>query len=151
MTIGRTDVASTRLTWLRGALLACGVAAIGPTAYGATFSARSTHRGIVIDASGDAGMLVPNGWLRRSGEPAYVYRAGGVSVAGVWTTGPDTAVVRSGLTEDAPVIGRVVPSWKDNALSLSIEPATGDPVRTGAFGEVSFIYDDVVDVSPRRR
>jgi hypothetical protein len=95
--------------------------------------ARRTHGGLAIDLSGSAGTLVANGWLRRSGEPEYVYRTGGRIVAGIWTTGPDAAVVRSGVTETAPVIGRIVPSWNDNALSLAIEPAASDPVRTGAF------------------
>jgi hypothetical protein len=95
--------------------------------------ARRTHRGLAIDLSGASGTLVATGWFRRAGEPAYVYRSGGAIVAGVWTTGPDAAVVRSGVTEAAPVIGRIVPSWDDNALSLAIEPTGSDPVRTGAF------------------
>ena len=133
MGFGRKKLARRRSPSVSSMLIVCGVAAMVQTAHGATFVARRTHGGLAIDLSGSAGTLVANGWLRRSGEPEYVYRTGGRIVAGIWTTGPDAAVVRSGVTESAPVIGRIVPSWNDNALSLAIEPAAGDPVRTGAF------------------
>jgi len=59
---------------------------------------------LVIDRAGSpTGKLVSNGWFRRPGAPTYVYREGGVVVAGVWDTGPDGAVVRSGTTADAPI------------------------------------------------
>jgi len=111
-------------TVLLGAIVACGIATAAPAASAGTFSARETHRGLVIErADGKTGKLVANGWFRRPGEPALVYREAGVAVAGVWEKGPGAAVVRSGTTEKAPVLGRIVPSWKDDELSLTIEPA----------------------------
>jgi len=127
-----------RRTVLLGAIVACGIATAAPAASAATFSARETHRGLLIDrADGTTGRLVTNGWFRRPGEPALVYREGGVTVAGVWETGPDVAVVRSGTTEKAPVIGRIVPSWNDGELRLTIEPASGAAVRTTVFERAS--------------
>src|SRR4029077_94706 len=68
--------------------------------------------------------------LRRPGDPTFVYHAGGVTVAGVWLSGPDAAVVRSGTRQDSPPIGRIVPSWEDDALRLTMEPAGGAAFRT---------------------
>ena len=79
------------------------------------------------------GKLSSNGWFRRPGEPTVVYREGGKTVAGVWVGSSDAAVVRSGTTESAPLIGRIVPSWKDGKLQLTIEPAGGAAVQTTVF------------------
>jgi hypothetical protein len=123
---------------LLGAIVTCGIATAAPAASAATFSARETHRGLLIDrADGTTGRLVTNGWFRRPGEPRLVYREGSVTVAGVWESGPDAAVVRSGTTEKARVIGRIVPSWNDGKLALTIEPAGGAAVRTTMFERVS--------------
>ena len=121
-------------TVLLGAIVACGVATAAPAASAATFSARETHRGLVIDrADGTTDRLVANGRFWHHGEPALVYREGGVAVAGVWATGPDAAVVRSGTTEKAPVLGRIVPAWKDGELRVTIEPAGSAAVQTTVF------------------
>jgi len=123
---------------LLGAIVTCGIATAAPAASAATFSARETHRGLLIDrADGTTGILVANGWFRRPDEPALVYREGGVAVAGVWESGPAVAVVRSGTSEKAPVIGRIVPSWNDGELRLTIEPAGGAAVQTTVFERVS--------------
>ncbi len=120
-------------TVLLGAIVACGIATAAPAVSAATFSARETHQGLVIDhANGTTGKLVANGWFRRPGEPALVYREAGVAVAGVWETGPGAAVVRSWTTEKAPVRGRIVPAWKDGALRVTIEPAGSAAVQTTA-------------------
>src|SRR5262249_60882109 len=50
---------------------------------------------------------------------------------------PDAAVVRSGTSDKAPLIGRIVPSWKDGKLSLRIEPAGGAAVQTTVFERAS--------------
>jgi len=77
-----------------------------------TFSARETHSGLVVERAGTpTGRLVANGWFHRPGAPTHVYREGGTVVGAVWNSGPDAAVVRNGPTPDAPVIGRIVPSW----------------------------------------
>ena len=133
----RLEEARTR-TVLLGAIVACGIAAAAPPASAATFSARETDRGLLIDrADGTTGRLVANGRFWHPGEPALVYREGGVAVAGVWETGPDAAVVRSGTTEKAPVLGRIVPSWNDDELRLTIEPAGGAAVQTTVFERAS--------------
>jgi hypothetical protein len=123
---------------LLGAIVGCGIAAAAPAASAATFSARETHRGLLIDrADGTTGRLAANGWFRRPGEPTLVYREGGVTVAGVWESGPDAAVVRGGTSEKAPVVGRIVPSWNDGELRLRIEPAGGGAVETTVFERTS--------------
>ena len=119
---------------LIGAIVSCGIPTAALQASAATFSARETPRGLLVErADGAKGKLTTNGWFRRPGEPAFLYREGGATVAGVWETGPDAAVVRSGTSESAPLIGRIVPSWKDGRLSLTIEPAGGAAVQTTVF------------------
>src|SRR5438552_18953249 len=109
----RFEEARTRMVLL-GAIVTCGIATAAPAAAAATFSARETHRGLLIDrADGTTGRLVSNGWFRRPGAPGLVYREGSVTVARVWERGPDAAVVRSRPSEKAPVIGPTVPSWPD--------------------------------------
>jgi len=55
-------------TVLLGAIVACGIATAAPAASAGTFSARETHRGLVIErADGKTGKLVANGWFRRPG------------------------------------------------------------------------------------
>jgi len=123
---------------LVGAIIGCGIVTAAPPAFAANVSARETSRGLHIDrAAGAMGKLSGNGWFRRPGEPMFVYREGGKTVAGVWLGSSDAAVVRSGTTESAPLIGRIVPAWKDGELSLSIEPAGGAAVQTTVFERAS--------------
>jgi len=100
----------------------------------ATFSARQMHRGLVIHRGGSpAARVVPYGTLfRRPSDPSFVYNEGGGVTAAIWESG-SSAIVRSGTTESAPAVGRIVPSWKDNELMLSIEPAGGPAIRTTVF------------------
>jgi hypothetical protein len=124
-----------RLMFVASAVVACGLAILPRIAFGATFSARQTHQGLVTDdGSGTTGALVPTGLFRRPGDPMFVYRTGGLTLAGVWSNGPDAAVVRSGTSESTPVIGRIVPFWEGDALRLTIEPAGSPATRTGIFG-----------------
>ena len=123
---------------LLGAIIGCGIATAALPASAATFSARETYRGLQIDrGSGAMGKLTSNGWFRRPGEPMFVYKEGGKTVAGVWVGSSDAAMVRSGTSESAPLIGRIVPSWKDGKLSLTIEPAGGAAVQTTVFERAS--------------
>jgi len=124
---------------IAGAVIACGLATMLASPAGAsTFSARETHGGLLVDRDGSpAGELVTSRWFRSAGDPTYVYRDGGLVVAAVWDTGREAAVVRNGTTPNAPVVGRIVPSWKDDELELSIEPAGGPPVRTTVFRRAS--------------
>jgi hypothetical protein len=117
-----------------GALIALGVAILARTAAAETFSARQTHRGFTTNqGDGTTGALVAPGLPRHAGDPTLVYEAGGVPVAGVWSNGDNTEVVRSGTSENAPVIGRIVPSWDDDALRLTIEPVGSAAIRTDLF------------------
>ncbi|HEV7731833.1 MAG TPA: hypothetical protein VGR62_06710 [Candidatus Binatia bacterium] len=102
------------------------------------FSARETERGMRIDrADGTTEVLEANGEFQRPGEPALVYRVGGETVAGVWRTGSDAVAVRRGSTEDGPLLGRIVTSWTDDEIILSIEPAGGVAMRTSPFARAS--------------
>ena len=130
---GRFEGARRRRVLL-GVVVTCGMATAVPAASAATFTARETHRGLVVNrADGMAGGLAANSWFRRPGEPAFVYREGGAVVAGVWLAGAEGAVVRGGTTEKASPIGRIVPSWTDDQLRLTIEPAGGAAVQTTVF------------------
>ena len=123
---------------LVGAIIGCGIVTAAPPAFAANFSARETSRGLHVDRAGGAmGKLSSNGWFRRPGEPMFVYREGGKTVAGVWVGSSDAAVVRSGTSESAPLIGRIVPAWKDGKLWLTIEPAGGAAVQTTVFQRAS--------------
>ena len=125
-------------TILVGAIVGCGIATAVLPAFAATFSARETYRGLRIEqAGGTTGKLNSNGWFRRAGEATFVYREGGKTVAGVWVGSSDAAVVRGGTSESAPVIGRIVPAWKDGKLWLTIEPAGGAAVQTTVFQRAS--------------
>src|SRR5437879_3819057 len=78
----RSEEAHRRLVLL-GAIVTCGIATAAPAASAVTFSARETHRGLLIDrADGTTGRLVTNGWFRHPGEPGLVYREGSATVAG---------------------------------------------------------------------
>ena len=123
---------------LVSAIIGCGIVTAAPPALAANFSARETARGLHVDRAGGAmGKLSSNGWFRRPGEPMFVYREGGKTVAGVWVGSSDAAMVRSGTTESSPLIGRIVPAWKDGMLSLTIEPAGGAAVQTTVFQRAS--------------
>jgi hypothetical protein len=57
---------------LVGAIVGCGIATAALPASAATFSARETSRGLLIDRAGGAtGKLTSNGWFRRPGEPRW--------------------------------------------------------------------------------
>ena len=123
---------------LVGAIIGCGIVTAAPPAFAATFSARETSRGLHVDRAGGAmGKLSSNGWFRRPGEPMFVYREGGKTVAGVWVGSSDAAMVRSGTTESSPLVGRIVPAWKNGQLWLTIEPAGGAAVQTTVFQRAS--------------
>src|SRR5437763_14636986 len=108
------------LILVAGPIITSGIATAVP-APAATFSARETHSGLLVNRPDGTtvGRLATNGWFRRPGAPDLVYRAGGVPIAGIWESAPGAAVVRSGATEKAPIIGRLVPSWADGELSLT--------------------------------
>jgi hypothetical protein len=101
----------------------------------ATFAARQTRDGLTIDrtTNGGAAAVVPPGWLHLPGEPTFVLRDRTGERAAFWVAEPGRVLVRGGRTEDAPLLGRVVPSWEDGAIRLHIEPAHGPTVLTDVF------------------
>jgi len=123
------------------AAAACNVIILSGTASAAPFSAQLTHRGLVTHQSSTAGALVPTGLFRPAGEPMFLYKSGGRTVAGVWSNGPDSAVVRNGTSESAPIIGRVLPSWDGDVLRITIQPAGGPALKTDAFGRTGARQD----------
>jgi hypothetical protein len=132
---------------VRTHVIACVLAGLaGSGAGAATFSAQETHRGLVIHRAGSpAASLVPKPTLfRRPSDPSFVYREGGAVTAAVWESG-SSAIVRSGTTESAPTVGRIVPSWHDNELMLSIEPADGAAIRTTVFKRTSCAGSSALD------
>ena len=102
---------------------------------GVTFAAHDVHGGLVVDhwAGGAPGELQPASWFRWPGGPSHVLRTGGTEGAALWLGAPGRATVRSGPTTDAPITGRVEPSWDDNAIRLTITPAVGPPIRSDVF------------------
>jgi hypothetical protein len=116
------------------ALAAVGCAAIGPAGPlvrpvtvdpNASFVARERHPGFALERlpDGGTGELVPATF-----GPTQIVRVGQQDVAWL-SVGPQEIVVRGGAADDAPVLGRVVSSWQDQAVRLSIEPK-GQPVVT---------------------
>src|SRR5207245_11717022 len=99
----RSEEAHRRLVLL-GAIVTCGIATAAPAASAVTFSARETHRGLLIDrADGTTGRLVTNGWFRHPGEPGLVYREGSAAVPRVGASGHELTGVRRDPSETAPV------------------------------------------------
>jgi hypothetical protein len=113
----------------------CAAARSRPVPPDATFAARQTRDGLAIDRMTDGGsaVVVPPGWLHLPGEPTFVLRDRTGERAALWVAEPGRVVVRRGRTEDAPLLGRVVPSWEDGAIRLRIEPAHGPVVLTDVF------------------
>jgi hypothetical protein len=106
-----------------------------PVDPGATFAAHLVHGGFAVDAMprGEPTVLAPAHWLRLPGQAAFVVAAGSARGEGIWVTRPGGALVRRSIDRHAAVLGRVEPSWENNAIRLTIEPATGAPIRTGSF------------------
>jgi hypothetical protein len=104
----------------------------------ATFAAHESHEGLVIDhaSNGHPGLFAPEGWFRWPGEPILVMRDADGRDAGLWLVETGKVVVRAGTTKDARVIGRVEPSWDDDAIRLSLEPAGSQPLRSGVFRRI---------------
>ena len=101
----------------------------------ATFAAHDVHGGLAIDRmqGGEPGVATSPGWLSLPGEPALTVPDGKGGKAALWMTAPSTVVVRTGPSSTAPLDGRVNPSWEDDAIRLSIEPAGGPVLKTDVF------------------
>jgi hypothetical protein len=133
-TIDTADAWSSWRVVVLVAAIACLVLMLVTESPAATFSARLTHRGLVTDdGGGTTGMLVRADSLPHPGDPTFVYRTGADTVAGAWSLPGNTIVVRSGTSESSPLIGRVVPSWDDDSLHVTIEPSGHDAISSGVF------------------
>ena len=114
---------------------ACAVEGRLPVDPGVTFAAHRVHAGFVIDAmqGGQAERLETPRWLRLPGEATFVLSDRTARTEALWIGGPGSVTVRRTLSADSPIVGRVVPSWDDNAIRIAIEPAGGPPFRTDVF------------------
>jgi hypothetical protein len=119
-----------------------------------TFTAHAIHGGLAIDhmTGGQPTMLEPQGWFHWPGDPTLVM-PGGRHPVGLWLVETGHVVVRDGTTENSPVIGRVEPSWDDNAIRLTLRPADGPPIQSDVFQRVGTgtgrsVLTRLVDISP---
>lgn len=104
----------------------------------ATFSAHETHDGLAIDRmrGGEPAVFAPERWFRMPGDPILVRQDGSGQHAGLWLVETGSVIVRDGPTKDARLIGRVEPSWDDQAIRLSLEPAGGPPLKSDVFRRI---------------
>jgi len=114
----------------------CGCAvshAAMPAAPGVTFAAHAVRDGVVVDAmrGGTVAPVVQHGL--GFPHPTFVVEEGPARGEAVTTCGPGCAEVRASTAADAPLVGRVEPRWKDDAIRLTIEPAGAPTLRTTAF------------------
>jgi hypothetical protein len=119
-------------------LLAAGACAVEgrlPVDPGVTFAAHRIHAGFVIDAmqGGQAERLETPRWIRLPGEATFVLSDGAARTEALWIGGPGSVTVRRTLSADSPIVGRIVPSWNDNAIRIAIQPAGRPPFRTDVF------------------
>jgi len=96
-----------------------------------TFAAHAEHGGLAVDRlpGGGAGRVVAPGWLRWPGAPSFVLREDDRTLARLWLTAPARVEVRSAEAPES----EVEPSWDENALRLTLRPASGAPLRTDVF------------------
>jgi hypothetical protein len=99
-----------------------------------TFAAHDVHGGLAVDQmNGGEPAVATASWFRFPGTPTFVVKDGKGEEEALWVTGPSTVVVRKGTSGRAPLDGRVEPSWENQAIRLTIEPATGPVLRSDVF------------------
>jgi hypothetical protein len=106
-----------------------------PAASGPTFVAHEVHGGLAIDHmdGGKPATAEAAHWFRMPGDPTLVVRDGRKEPEALWLTEPAHVVVRTGASEHARFDGEVKPSWTDNAIRLTIQPARGPVLMTDTF------------------
>jgi hypothetical protein len=110
-----------------------------------TFAAHDVHGGLVVDrmeGQGPAVATAPS-WLRMPGQPMLVVKDGDKEVAALWLTAPAEVVVRKGASTSAALDGRVKPSWENESIRLTIEPANALPLKSDIFAR------EDLDAGPR--
>jgi hypothetical protein len=122
----------------------CAVAARPiPIDPGLTFAMHIVHGGFVVDRiqngktgqNGETGMLEPEGGWSAFTNPEFDLHLDGAGgerrLVGV---GP--VVVHRGTSDEGPVSGRVEPSWEDQAIRLTLRPASGPPLTSDIFTRI---------------
>ena len=116
----------------------CGVdARATPVAPGLTFAAHTVHGGLVVDhmQNGDTGLAEPEGgWSSLTNPEFDVHFNGAGGDRRLVGTGP--IVVHRGTSDEGPVSGRVEPSWDDQAIRLTLSPASGPPLTSDIFTRI---------------
>ena len=136
--IGRAALAALVVILLdEGCLTQPGALAAEP---GVTFAAHLIHAGMMVDhmQGGEPARLQPLRWFHWPGDPDLVMRDGGSGYEGLWLRETGRVYVRSGTTQDAPVVARVEPDWDDNAIRLTLWPTTGPPIHSTVFERLDF-------------
>lgn len=103
-----------------------------------TFAAHEVHAGLVIDRTshGGTGIATPVAGLHFF-EPAFVLRTDGTNDRELRITGPGRVVVEQRAPERGSTeLGRIEPSWDNNAIRLTFRPADGAPIQSGRFHRV---------------
>jgi hypothetical protein len=118
--------------------IGCGVGARPiPVDPGLTFAVHTVHGGLVVDrmANGDTGIAEPEGgWSSLTSPEFDVHFNGAGGDRRLVGTGP--IVIHRGTSDEGPVSGRVEPSWDNQAIRLTLRPASGPPLTTDIFTRV---------------
>ena len=108
-----------------------------PVPPGPTFAAHTVHGGLVVDRmqNGDTGVAEPEGgWSALTNPQFDVHFNGAGGDRRLVGTGP--IVVHRGTSDEGPVSGRVEPSWDDQAIRLTLRPASGPPLTSDIFTRI---------------
>ena len=112
--------------------------ALPPIDPGVDFAAHVEHRGLVVDemVGGSPAALVPAGGLPWSGGPQYLLQEQDKTIAALWFPSPGHMIVRQSADPQSPLLGQVEAVWTDGAIHLTLEPANGAKLQTGAFNRI---------------
>jgi hypothetical protein len=113
-----------------------------PVDDGLTFAAHETHAGLVIDRTqqGWTGVATPHGGFFH---PVAVLHTAD-TVDAITVMGPGNAVVEQQGVGSSPEVGRIEPSWDNQAIKLTIRPANGPALQTGRFHRTDNLAGDSV-------
>jgi len=100
-----------------------------------TFAAHEVHGGLVVDRMDghEPAVATAPSWLRMPGQPTLVVKDGNKEEAALWLTAPAEVIVRKAASTSAPLDGRVKPSWENESIRLTIQPANGPPLKSDIF------------------
>lgn len=103
------------------------------------FAAHVESRGIVVDRSqnGEPAVLVPAPALPFTTGPTYLLQADDKTIAALWVKDPAHVTVRQTPDPSAPLVGRVEAHWNHGAINLTLKPANGPALHSGAFERIA--------------